>query len=243
MSQIRREEERGETRHTRSQMPSRRHKRVSSHVHDNYLGETQSCSERASFILDTCKGSYQGEEAGDVLEHLEDGEERVGNDSEIECVDPDVNRSEENISIPAAQRLTDTEEESPCGFMKEVDAIRIVQMPEGDGWRCVVEEDLGQMYFRAKRGYPLNALGESSRTRIYRAIAMWLNALDGDPLPLSSPDMLLKAISADPMSQSDFCDKYEIETSTMSNVLKEAILEWPFGALPLKALFALKRAK
>ena len=224
-----RQEVHGETKQSAIQSDSRTPIHTDSPIGNHYQGDKQSFSQRATGNREAIRGSYEEDNVEDVIERIEDGKERSGNDSEVTQHDPDENAGGEDTGISTVRCLLAEEEGLACGFAPEMDAIRVVEMPDGE-MRCVVEEDLGQMYFRAKNGYRMDDLHEAVRTKVYRAIAQWLNQER-----LTSLDELFKTLRRP--SQKEFCSKYAINASDLSNSLKNAILEWPCCALPLKELF------
>lgn len=238
MAQKQRQVELSETR----QVSSLVQKHFAAQVGDHYRDDRQSFSQRAKSVQEACADSCKEEGADEVLERPLEGE-CLDNSSEIDLSDPDDNSSNDVGPVSAARSLIGTEDGVAYGFFEERDAIRIVKTEAG--WRCVVEEDLGQMYFYTKRGYPVNTLSESSRTRVFREIAEWLNGLKDasvqDEDPLSGPrELLTKLEEGKVKSQKDFCKDNGIKRTAMSDVLKDVVLEWPFGALPLKSLFSSK---
>ena len=246
MSQKRkiRREAHGEKKQSAIQNASRKTTHVVSQIGNHYLGDKQSFSQRANANCEACQDSYGSDNAGDVLEKLE-VDEALDCDTEFKWQDPDDNECGETASTSCVKGLLEAEGEgAACGFAPEMDAIHVVEMPDGK-MRCVVEEDLGQLYFKAKNGYPLGDLREVARTKVYRAIAEWLNQLNNGDVSnqiLAGIAELLKALKDNRPSRKEFCAEnfcergYEISASSLSNALKNAIIELPDGALPLDVL-------
>ncbi len=140
-------------------------------------------------------------------------------------------------------------------FETEMDAIYIVK-DGGEKWRCLVDEDLGRLYYWARRNYYSPAqkrMGEGMLTKGKRKIARWLEEnwnewlSDSSTLERGLKENWRKGTTVTKIKQGEFCERVEKSNSggnneilkssgSNSEVLKWLYLVWDLEAVLLKDL-------
>ena len=225
-------------------------------VDDSTYFETKHCpSERLRLVNDAVEESRDSSGDESMETYLPDEAEESRLDSDCPWDDPDA-LPIENIS---RERLLSS---PACGessyedcFETEMDAIYIVK-DGGEKRRCLVAEDLGRLYYWARRNYCASAqkrMGEGMLTKGKRKIARWLEEncnewlSDSSTLERGLKENWKKGTTVTKIKQWEFCERVGMSRNSENNeivkcsgrnseVLKWLYLVWDSEAVLLKDL-------